>query len=145
MRWISSALVAVALITAPALAQDRPSLALGFRVDTRPIALWEPISVYDADTFDVGAERIRVNNLDAPEIGERAECDIERALGERATAVARELLEGGARVTIYPERRRDRYGRVLARVDVNGADLAQTLINRGLARPWRGRSSDWCA
>lgn len=123
-----------------------PPLALGYRIPTDPIALRpSDIIVYDADTFDVGNERIRVANLDAPEIGRRADCDEERALGDAATAAVSAIIQNANAVTIYPEDERDFFKRVVARIDVDGTDLAQTIIGRGLGRPWRGRSSDWCA
>ncbi len=39
---------------------------------------------------------------------------------------------------------RDRYGRLLVRLIVNGEDAACILIKEGYARPWRGRREDWC-
>ncbi len=42
-------------------------------------------------------------------------------------------------------RDRDRYGRLLRTVRRNGRSLGAVLIAEGLAEPWRGRRSDWCA
>ncbi|WP_298966718.1 thermonuclease family protein [uncultured Roseibium sp.] len=39
---------------------------------------------------------------------------------------------------------KDKYGRTLARVLVNGNDVSQILINEGLARPWRRHREPWC-
>ncbi len=142
---IVAAATLIALVATPAGGEpEAERLRLGYRIPDTPIVLDEPVRVYDADTFDVGAERIRVNNLDAPEIGGRADCPAESALGDAATTAAVAIFASAQRVTIYPEHRRDRYSRVLARVDVDGRDFAQMLIDRGLARPWRGRSSSWC-
>jgi micrococcal nuclease len=120
------------------------ALALGYRIPTEPIVLDEPVAVVDGDTIDVGAERIRIANLDAPETG-RARCARERELGEAATAAAAELIGGAREIVIHPERRRDRNSRVLARVELDGRDFAELMIARGLGRPWRGRGSNWCA
>jgi len=38
----------------------------------------------------------------------------------------------------------DRYGRALARVLVDGEDVACVLIKEGYARQWTGRREDWC-
>lgn len=119
-----------------------PPLALGYHVDTTPREV-TGVRLVDADTFDVGAERIRVNNLDAPE-SFRPDCDSERALAARANAEAGRIFAGARQIILYPERRRDRSARVLARVEVDGQDFATLLIRQGLARPWVGRSSDWC-
>ena len=39
---------------------------------------------------------------------------------------------------------RDKYGRLLVHVMVNGEDVACVLIREGYARPWRGRRGNWC-
>jgi micrococcal nuclease len=39
----------------------------------------------------------------------------------------------------------DRYGRSLARVTVDGEDLAVVMVREGLARPYRGeKRASWC-
>ena len=46
---------------------------------------------------------------------------------------------------------RDRYGRMRARIEVDGRDLGEHLISEGMARPWiekgnwKGAVVDWCA
>lgn len=144
-RLILAAFIALAA-PASAFAQgvDTPPLALGYHVSTSAIVVTQPIRVLDADTFDVGVERFRINNLDAPETF-RPDCQAEQTMGERATAEARRILSSASRIVLYPERRRDRSARVLARVEVDGQDFAGLLIAEGIARPWRGRTADWCA
>jgi micrococcal nuclease len=120
------------------------AIALGYRVPTNPLPLpAAEIVVVDGDTIDVGAERFRIANLDAPEI-ERANCPSERALGERAKAAAATILGEARSIVAYPQRRRDRYGRVVARIEYDGTDFASAMIARGLGRVWRGRASNWC-
>jgi micrococcal nuclease len=41
-------------------------------------------------------------------------------------------------------RDRDKYGRTLAYVLVDGKDLGNELVSRGLARKWEGRRRSWC-
>ncbi len=102
-----------------------------------------PVAI-DGDTLRDGSERYRIANLDAPELSPRARCGAEAELALRARAAAERMLAQARRVTAEPVGRRDVYGRVVAYVQVDGADLGEALIEAGLARPWRGRASDFC-
>jgi endonuclease YncB( thermonuclease family) len=53
------------------------------------------IRVIDGDTFRAGREVIRIENIDAPEAGNRARCDAERFLSELATDRLRQILASG--------------------------------------------------
>jgi len=108
------------------------------------LLLAEPAAV-DGDTLRDGQERYRVANLDAPETGSRARCPVEAAAGEAARAEVAALIAGARRVEAHPTGRRDRYGRVVAYIEIDGVDLGARLIERGLARPWYGRSSNFCS
>lgn len=100
----------------------------------------------DGDTLrDAAGERYRVENIDAPETGLLSECPEERALGEAARAYVETWLTSAHRVEALPTGRRDRYGRVVARIEIDGVDLGERLIARGLAQPWRGRKADFCS
>ncbi len=87
----------------------------------------------DGDTLRCGRERIRLLGIDAPELpghcrrGRRCvEGDPVASRAALAAAIAR------GRATI--ERRgRDRYGRTLARVRVNGVDLSDHMVSIGAA------------
>jgi micrococcal nuclease len=108
------------------------------------LVLADPV-VIDGDTVRDGDERYRVANLDAPEVGGHARCPAEEAAGEAARAEAAGMVAEARRVEAHPTGRRDRYGRVVAYIEIDGVDLGARLIERGLARPWYGRSSDYCA
>ena len=99
------------------------------------------ISVTDGDTIRIGDERIRVMGLDAPEL--RGKCREERRLAVRAKdALSRELSSGSIDIQRHGL---DKYRRTLARVYVNGRDVAEVLINMGLARPYEGgKRAGWC-
>lgn len=103
--------------------------------------------VMDGDTFSFAGERIRIANIDAPEI-RGARCDAERRLGEVARRRLAELLAEGAFEILRGDpqtgRKTDRYGRTLAAVTVDGQDVGTLLIEEGFARPWRGRREPWC-
>lgn len=106
------------------------------------------VTVTDGDTLTVGGERIRIANIDTPEI-QRSQCDAERRLGLVAKRRLAQLVgEGG--ITIKrgdpaTGRQTDRHGRTLALISVNGRDVGRVLIAEGLAREWAGRREPWCA
>jgi endonuclease YncB( thermonuclease family) len=87
-----------------------------------------------------GSERIRVQNIDAPEIDGACMKEIQRA--DRAKIRLTEIMNG-RRVKIV-RTGKDKYGRTLARVTVNGTDAGSILIAEGLARVWTGRRQPWC-
>jgi endonuclease YncB( thermonuclease family) len=105
----------------------------------------EPVAcrAVDGDTIDCAGQRVRLVNVDTPEL--RGACAAESALARRARAfVAERLAAGPVEIVPDPRRPRDRYGRTLARVAVGGADLGEALIAAGLARRWDGRRRPWC-
>lgn len=100
------------------------------------------IRVMDGDTIAIGPEKVRLMGFDAPETF-RSRCLKERERGERAKARLVQLVRNGR---LGLERRgRDRYGRTLAVLAVNGRDVAEIMIAEGLARPYHGkRRKSWC-
>lgn len=102
------------------------------------------LRVVDGDTLAQGSTRLRVLDLDAPELGKRARCALERRRGEGSRDYARALIASASSVVVQPSGRIDRYKRPLVRVSVDGRDFAAVMIAAGHGRPWRGRSSDWC-
>lgn len=100
-------------------------------------------AVHDGDSIRCGAERIRIANIDAPELpgspkceGRRspyADCDFEKGFRAR-DALQAFLATGPVQVQRLGP---DRYGRTLATVTVNGQDAGEYLIRLGLARRWR--------
>lgn len=101
------------------------------------------IRVIDADTWDVGGVRVRLFGIDAPELDQictRAS-GADWACGVWATDRVRALY-GGATARCAPVSR-DRYGRVVARCSVGGADAGRALVSRGLAFAYRRYSMDY--
>lgn len=100
-------------------------------------------SVHDGDTIRCGRERVRIANIDAPELPESPKCHDRRAAyawcDYRAGAAARDVLAALlARGRVMLVRLgTDPYGRTLATVSVNGVDAGDYLVSRGLARTWR--------
>lgn len=101
--------------------------------------------VTDGDTFRlVSGERIRIAGIDAPETHrDQAQCAAEIALGNAAAARARALLDGRQVSFVRVGRS---YNRTVARVMLDGRDVAQLFVAAGIARAWpRGRPKpDWC-
>jgi endonuclease YncB( thermonuclease family) len=102
--------------------------------------------VIDGDTIEdlASGERIRLANIDTPEIRDGAHCAAERQHGERARTEVRLLLARAEQIAVRRTGREDDYGRTIAYVLVDGRDLGRTLVAEGLARPWRGRREPWC-
>ncbi len=89
---------------------------------------------------------VRLAGVDTPEL-HPARCDAERELGEKARARTIALLTGAQSITVeIVSKRRDRYGRLLGRVLVDGTDVAGILIAEKLGRPYtgRGKRKGWC-
>jgi endonuclease YncB( thermonuclease family) len=101
------------------------------------------VTAVDGDTVSEGGVHYRLENIDAPETGDRAECDAERMLGENAARRMALLLASGP-VTIRRTGRIDKYRRPIVFVSLDGRDIGSILIAEKLAVAWRGRRHDWC-
>lgn len=98
--------------------------------------------VVDGDTVRIGQRRIRLRGFDAPEID--GECEAESQLAR----VAREELAAWLNLGAFEmdggeEPPRDQYGRELREVRRGGEALAETMVERGLARRSR-LDRGWC-
>ena len=103
------------------------------------------VRVIDGDTFDLGGARIRIADIDTPEI--KGRCAYESALAARATDRLEALLAEGE-FELHPlpgGRDEDRYGRKLRIVTRGGSSIGDTLVAEGLARTWTGRREPWCS
>lgn len=122
-------LLAVAICSSVSIARAEPGACLAI----------------DGDTYLCRGERIRVENIDTPEMHARCESELDAARAARLFAQA--ALDGALQIEIkvYEKRPRDRYGRTLARVLVDGDDLGEIMIAAKLARPYHGeRRLSWC-
>lgn len=102
--------------------------------------------VVDGDTIKIAGERIRLPDIDAPEIF-HPRCPEERALGLAAKDALAGLLTSNP-WHLAPTGKRDRYGRPLDLVVIDLADgdrsAGAILIERRLAVFWAGRRPNWC-
>lgn len=138
--------------------QRLSSEVVGYSTPARPridrLTVTDVISVYDGDTFRVESVEmvsgdgrgipIRVRGIDAAEIQGR--CDKE----SRVAIVARDWLRTRLASTTTIELvdidlEEDRYGRAVARVLLDGDDLATEMLSKRLAAKWvPGSRADWC-
>jgi endonuclease YncB( thermonuclease family) len=102
------------------------------------------LQVIDGDTLKCDDERIRIENIDAPETTYRAHCEYEITLGKAAAWEAMELISKAKEARIVRNARKDYYGRTLAFIELDGRDLGESLIKAGYAQPWAGRKAEWC-
>lgn len=87
------------------------------------------VDVVDGDTVEVeladGRETVRFVGINAPE---RGEC-----LADEATRWLRDRIGGREVELVVDESDRDRYGRLLRHVEVDGTDVGAELVRAGLA------------
>ena len=101
--------------------------------------------VVDGDTIWYRGEKIRIADLDTPEVSQPA-CANEAAMGRRATLRLQALLNAGPfSLEPNPEgRSEDVYGRSLMLVTRGGESLGAVLVAEGLAEQWGGPRKAWC-
>lgn len=113
------------------------------------------ISVYDGDTFYIKVPEcaelvpslcarlgVRVNGIDTPEM--QGKCQWERDHAARAKALTIGMLQQAKSVVLHHVER-EKYGRLLASVEIDGVDLGATLISGGYARAYHGEArTGWC-
>jgi len=97
--------------------------------------------VVDGDTVWIGREKVRVAEIDAPELS-RPKCEAERLLAIRARDRLLVLLNSEP----YRIERtgKDRYGRTLGIISNSRGSIGRQLVAEGLARKWTGRREPWC-
>ncbi len=113
----------------------------------------EIVRVYDGDTFTVNLSEwpsiigqeinIRVNGVDTPEI--RGKCSYEKSMAKRAKQFTLAKLKSAQKIELV-EIQRDKYFRILAKVLIDGIDLADLLISHKLAVAYDGgrKNNPWC-
>ena len=124
--------VLVALLAATSLAGWRLGIARSGG-DSPPVRV---VAVLDGDTLDVAwagrRERVRLLGVDTPET-----VDPDRPVGcygPEAAAFTHQRLQGRTIRLQFDRERRDRFGRLLAYVDVDGHRFNDELLAGGYAR-----------
>lgn len=99
--------------------------------------------VVDGDTFWFAGTKIRLADIDAPELNP-PRCEAEQSKGEAAKERLRDLLNAGRFTLIAGARDTDRYGRSLRTVTRQGRSIGEQLVAENLARRWNGPRHSWC-
>lgn len=89
--------------------------------------------------------KIRVYGVDTPEKGWRAKCPKEEAMGQKASAFTKKMINNSKKrqIVLFDW---DKFGgRVLGDVLLDGQSLREALIANGYARPYFGdKKQSWC-
>jgi endonuclease YncB( thermonuclease family) len=101
------------------------------------------VRVIDGDTFDVGAVRVRLYGVDAPEIGQTC-TNGDGVQWDCGTWVAEQVRAriGGREISCETVTE-DQYGRSVARCALAGQDLGRRLVSEGLALAFRRYAMDY--
>lgn len=99
--------------------------------------------VVDGDTFWFRGEKIRIADIDTPEISS-PRCEDEKHVGAIARDRLLVLLSAGSFSLLSGWRDTDRYGRKLRTVARDNRSLGETLVEEGLARRWNEPRRNWC-
>jgi len=127
-----------------------------FRILCAGVAFATPARVgrvIDGDTFDATvmldgginvSARVRIRNVDTPEIHGKCAAERDRAL--RAKARLGEMLPAGSVVELTNIKDDKYLGRIDANVaDARGTDVGRALIRDGFGRPYSGgKRAGWC-
>ena len=100
------------------------------------------IVIIDGDTFSYRGDKIRIADIDTPEV--KGRCAYETQLAAQATARMGVLLRQGPLELKPIDRDEDQYGRKLRIAVRDGGSLGDQLVAEGLARTWSGRREPWC-
>ena len=103
----------------------------------------EVLNVVDGDTMDVRIDlrfdtylvkRIRLADVDTPEIRGK-----EKVKGKKVKEIVKEKIEG-KEVELISLVKADKFGRCLARIVIDGEDLAEFLLENGYAKPYHKKT-----
>ncbi|MDX2287841.1 MAG: thermonuclease family protein [Hyphomicrobiaceae bacterium] len=131
---VAFALVPTALVAASAHFVGTPAVA---RAAIEAPAIRGPARVVDGDTLDVAGQRVRLEGIDAPELGQTCPGRyLGGALGpwscgQAAASHLRQLT--GLSTVACEVAGTDKYGRVLGRCRVEGLDINAEMVRSGLA------------
>ncbi|MBY5502370.1 thermonuclease family protein [Rhizobium leguminosarum] len=99
--------------------------------------------VVDGDTFWFRGEKIRIADIDTPELS-APRCERERKRGLAAKQHLLVILNSGPLSFKVGARDEDRFGRKLRIVYWDQRSVGDILVAEGLARKWQGSRRSWC-
>lgn len=110
-------------------------------------ALCHTVTVHDGDTIRCDGEKVRIANIDAPELPGSSRCDPRQLRGGANPSwcdfsvgyASRDALSAFLRSGPVAIKRlgTDPYGRTLATLSVRGQDAGAFLVANGMAKWWR--------
>jgi hypothetical protein len=103
------------------------------------------VVVLEPDALVIDSRHVRLANAAGPNDVPRAACWAGALAARSARETVRALIANAEDVTVTPTAGVDEDGRAWAQVSVDGVDLGQTLLQRGLAAPRNGTGFHWCA
>jgi len=119
----------------------------GCTAEARPPKAPSPSSyvrVIDGDTVEIRREKVRLSNIDAPELPPNSKCWAEAALAVTSAERLQEFINLAPTLELTRDGK-DRYGRTLGRLVVGDGDLGEAMVQSGFAARWTGQKWDWCA
>jgi micrococcal nuclease len=114
------------------------------------------ISVVDGDTVRVKVKiwlglyqevKVRIAEIDAPEISSKAKCTKEKELGLKAKEFLESVIPQQSTINLIRISEDEFGGRVDATIQTtDGKDVGELLRSEGLASPYnrRGKKKNWC-
>lgn len=102
-----------------------------------------PVRVVDADTVRVGAIKVRLFGIDAPEIGQPCELADGRGWDCGRWASEQAFLRYQGAMAVCQRLNTDRYGRAVATCRVDGIDMGFALVRNGMAEAYRRYALDY--
>jgi micrococcal nuclease len=107
-------------------------------------------SIYDGDTFTVEVDEwpeiirrvpVRIIGIDCPELRDNRPAIKEKAREAKVFTVTK--LRAAKKITLR-DMGRDKYFRIVTKVEVDGEDLGKLLIDAGHAKPYDGgKKATW--
>lgn len=126
------------------------SIVVNAKTYTDTITDFTIVKVRDGDTFVINIPNIpdvfgheiaiRIRGIDTPEKSDKRN-EI-KAIAYKATEELTKLLNNAKKIELY-DLERDKYFRVLARVSVDGIDVGDYMIKKGLAKKYAGGKKVW--
>ncbi len=96
------------------------------------LAACEPTRVIDGDTLELDGERVRIHGIDAPELKQTCErYGVTWPCGAEARKALAKWIAG--RDVECEGEDRDKAGQLLAKCSVDGQDVGDWMVSRGLA------------
>lgn len=115
---------------------------------THRINEYESIYAVDGDTFrfvqNGETYTVRIMGVDTPEMKGRCSQEIKKAK-EAKTFTKNKLLNASNLTLTQLNRNKDKYGRLLRQVEIDGERLDKALIKANLGRAYEGgKRKSWC-